>query len=470
MKVWVWIALSSTGCASAVGGLDLLDPPSSPGGSGVDAPLPSEPDPAPEDGAEAPPELPGHAGTDRYFLYAAQGSPRTWLINQDGLAVHDWSHTEPVATSVDLLPDGSLLATEDPNANAGLLGLNRFNAGGAGGRVHRMSWEGETLWRFDFISNVERAHHDIEMLPNGNVLILAWEYHSRDEAIAAGRNPEEIDARGIWTDEVVEVAPVGIDGGEIVWRWRAWDHLGEGPSKLDINHEGPMPDWSHCNSVAFNAELDQIVLSSREFSELWFIDHSTTTEEAASDAGGRYGRGGDLLWRWGNPEAWGGGGPEDRTLYGQHDAQWIADGSPGAGDVLIFDNGEKRPDGMYSTVVQIAPPTLEDGSFDPDAAVDEDVVRWLWTAEERTSFYSPFISGAQRLADGTTLAVEGMKGKLSLLAPSGEVVWSYISPIPEGGEGGVGGVAGASVFRARGFLGDAPELRGRELEPGGAPE
>ena len=75
--------------------------------------------------------------------------------------------------------------------------------------------------------------------------------------------------------------------------------------------------------------LDQIVISVHEFSEFWIIDHSTTTAEAAGHTGGRSGKGGDLLYRWGNPRVYRAGTKADQTLFAQHNAQWIPPGLPG---------------------------------------------------------------------------------------------------------------------------------------------
>ena len=67
------------------------------------------------------------------------------------------------------------------------------------------------------------------------------------------------------------------------------------------------------NSVAYHPELDQIVLSVLGFSEIWIIDHGTTTAEAAGHTGGRSGKGGDLLYRWGNPRAYRAGSAVDQS-------------------------------------------------------------------------------------------------------------------------------------------------------------
>ena len=43
-------------------------------------------------------------------------------------------------------------------------------------------------------------------------------------------------------------------------------------------------------------------------------------------------------------------------------------------------------------------------------------------------FYSPFISGAQRLPNGNTLITEGSGGRLMEVTKNHELVWEYISP------------------------------------------
>jgi hypothetical protein len=60
--------------------------------------------------------------------------------------------------------------------------------------------------------------------------------------------------------------------------------------------------WNHMNSIDYNPTFDQIAMSVRGNSEVWIIDHSTTTAQAKGHTGGKYGKGGDLLYRYGNPE------------------------------------------------------------------------------------------------------------------------------------------------------------------------
>src|SRR5262249_6705360 len=119
---------------------------------------------------------------------------------------------------------------------------------------------------------------------------------------------------------------------ELAAQMRATGYAGgdEGDGQGGATSAKPPPandngaDWLHMNAVSYDPELDLIVASSPHLSEIWILDHSTTTEQAAGHKGGRYGKGGDLLWRWGNPQHYGGGSDADRKLFYQHNVQWIA--------------------------------------------------------------------------------------------------------------------------------------------------
>ena len=277
--------------------------------------------------------------------------------------------------------------------------------------------------------------------------MIAWELKTRDEAIAAGRDTTKLTAGKLWPDHIIEVDPAT---DSIVWEWHIWDHLvqdydatkdnygvvGDHPELIDLNFEdrasGNAADWIHANALDYYAQYDQIMLSAREFDEVWIIDHGTTTEEAAGHSGGRQGMGGDLLYRWGNPRTYRAGDSADQQLHHQHNPQWIKPGLPGAGNILVFDNGDSRPDSLYSAVQEFTPPVDPTGRY-PMPAPGEPYgpagPSWQYKATPPTSFYSPTVGSAQRLPNGNTMICEGTKGRFFEVAPDTQTVWTYINPV-----------------------------------------
>ena len=424
-----------------------------------------------------------------YTLFSPMRSTMTYLINNEGREVHSWNTGNYSAQSVYLSENGNLLHTANPFGN------NVINAGGAGGLVQEINWDGNLVWSYELNNEQYRLHHDIEVLPNGNILMIAWENKTTTEAINQGRNPDNLNEEALWPDFIIEIEPDGEDGENIVWEWHAWDHLiqdydnskpnygvvSEHPELIDLNYASStqqlgIADWLHTNSIDYNEEFDQIILSIHNFSEIWIIDHSTTTEEATNHIGGNSGKGGDLLYRWGNPQAYNSGTSEDRKLYGQHDALWIEEGCPGEGNITIYNNGTCRPTGNYSTVDEIISPVDESGNYELPAAGESFAPSeqiWVYQAENPTDFYSQNISGSQRLLNGNTLICEGQTGTFFELTDSFEIVWIYVNPVAEQGPlhqnetipSGQGGQEN-SVFKIRRYSPEFAGFDGIELIPG----
>lgn len=430
-------------------------------------------DPAPKP-KDAPPKL-GLAVNDPgafqgYTLISPLNSPKTYLIDMQGKVVKTWQGKVPTG-SVYLLGNGNLLRL------CALQGKEKSFGGGPGaaGRLQEMTWDGELVWDFTLFNDKQLSHHDVCKLPNGNVLMVVWDKKTDKEAIAAGRRPELVRGSYLLPDSVVEIKPTGKTTGEVVWEWHLWDHLiqdhdktkanygnvADHPERVDVNFSQDAlaavaktkdgadklagigyvasptaakqrvnPDWTHVNSVAYNAELNQIALTVHAFSEVWVIDHGTTTAEAAGHKGGKNGKGGDLLYRWGNPRAYRAGTAKDQKLWSPHFAHWIPKGYPGEGHLVLFNNGMRRPDGAYSSVEEFALPVDAEGRYarKPGAAFGPDKPVWSYTAAKKTDFFSMIISGAQRLPNGNTLICSGVSGTVFEVTPKGETVWKYVNP------------------------------------------
>ena len=228
----------------------------------------------------------------------------------------------------------------------------------------------------------------------------------------------------------------------------------------------------HINSIDYNPELDQIILGSPDLHEIFIIDHSTTTAEAAGHVGGRWGKGGDLLYRWGNPQNYNRGDSTDQKLGGQHDAKWIPDGYPGAGNIMVFNNFVNSSQGGYSTVLELNPPLSDDGylltdsrSYGPDDPV------WKYMAADTHSFFAPFISGAHRMSNGNTFITQGPAGRYFEVSPAGEILWDYLTPyagyvkMQDGTFPQPVGPLLYATFRATHIPIDHPAVTGKALNP-----
>ncbi|RLD19800.1 MAG: hypothetical protein DRI69_07570 [Bacteroidetes bacterium] len=418
------------------------------------------------------------ASYNGYTLFSPTGYETTYLIDNCGELVNSWESNFNAGQIGYLLEDGSLLRTGRINSS--------FNGGGSGGLLEIYNWEGDLTWSYIYSTDEHHQHHDVEALPNGNILILAWEFHERDEAIASGRNPAQASQSGIWSEQVVEIKPIGANDAEIVWEWHAWDHLVQDfdntvinfgqvvdhPELINFNFtpQGSSIDWIHANSVDYNPELDQVMINCRNFEELWIIDHSTTTSESSGHTGGNQGKGGDLLYRWGNPIAYNRGTNDDAVFYVQHDSHWITEGLPDAGKIIVFNNGAGRPGGSRSSIDIVAPAVDSNGGYllEDDVAYGPDTLYWSYDGGDDNSFYAQRVSGAERMPNGNTLICVGVIGEFFEINAQEEIVWTYRSPISRNGPVPQGQVpSGRDVFRVYRYDSDFPGLAGRDLSPMG---
>jgi hypothetical protein len=344
-----------------------------------------------------------------------KGSNTAFLVDKQGNKKYEWTFNSPLGNDLEILPNGQLLGIfKDENA--------AITFGGYGGIVRLINTDNSIAWEYTVSSIDEMAHHDVEMLPNGNILILVWERIGEIEAESNGA----FGSSNIYPEKLIEV---NSNTNEIVWQWRSWEHIiqdydssllnfgvvANNPQLVNINFN-PLPngDIMHGNGLDYDAQKDIIYLSINAYSEIWVIDHSTTTTEAASHAGGNYNKGGDLLYRFGNPLAY------DNT-FGEklfdknHFPNLIEDNVLGKGNLLVYVNGISV---QQSTVYELDIP--ENFNLSANSNNEPEVV-WSFTNQ---NLYYGIISGAVRLNNGNTLICEGDYGFWEV-TPENEIVWKY---------------------------------------------
>ena len=379
---------------------------------------------------------PGYTLYSPFPNQAPSDGYNTYLIDNNENIINQWNHDcRPVSIAY-LLPDSSIIIPCTQNQVEGL-GEN----GMSGGRILKFSWDGETLWDDIFIDNTFQPHHDIEPLPNGNILFISYERKTYEDAIDMGRMSISDE---IWPSYIFELQQISLDSSQIVWEWHLWDHtiqnidstlsnygiISQNPGLLNINlgtlggGGGASGDWIHLNSIDYNEGLDIIAISSRKMNEFYFIDHSTTTAESATHLGGIYNKGGDFIYRWGNPENYNRGEGGDQVLFSQHSVNWINENYPGGGDIILFNN---RTEEVGSEILQIR--TGIDFTIDEFEAFGPSTPQWNYG---NGSFFSNVQSGAFRLENGNTFISIGSQAHFFEIDSTENIVWDYTHSGPSG--------------------------------------
>ena len=350
-----------------------------------------------------------------YVFMMENGQKNAYLVNHEGEKLKEWAFEERFGNDIEITPSGDLLAcfkSSDPI----------ITFGGFGGVVSLMDYTGKELWRYEVNTENEIAHHDATQLPNGHVMIMVWERITELQLETAGQFP----GHDIFLEKLIEVNP---QTNEIVWQWRSWDHmvqntaadndlygqLSDFPNKIDLNHSDlENGDWMHANGIFYDAATDLVYMSVNFYSEVWVIDHSTSSEEAKTSQGGNYNRGGDLVYRFGNPSLF------ENTiapqfLFNNHHPSIVPNNYPGNGNFLIYNNGSNLE---QSIAYELVLPAFSTNSMQNYIAP---VKQWSFT---NIDMYFDKISGLQRLPNGNTLICEGDYGYWEV-SVQGEVVWKY---------------------------------------------
>ena len=328
---------------------------------------------------------------------------RVKLIDMNGRAANEWRFdSEPDLPGADrarLLEDGHVLVQR-----GGMMSTN--------GRLQELDWGGNVVWEFlpegvEPHRNLLGPHHDVFRKPNGNTLTICREAVP-EEHLDAIRDPR-FRGQTIYGDVILEIDPAG----RVVWDWRCYEGL-------DLNHDrilaspewraGPhnstVCDWTHVNTVqalpsnqwhdAGDARFKpgNVLISPRSLDTVYLIDRGTK----------------QVVWEY-SGDYFGG-------LSGQHEPHMIEEGLPGAGHILIFDNGASpwRDLGHAgaSYVLEINPVTQQ----------------VVWVYDRWQEFHSSYTSSAQRLPNGNTLICESVSKRIFEVTPECETVWEYVEGSP----------------------------------------
>lgn len=357
-----------------------------------------------------------------YTLYSAKNATTAYLLDTNGTVFHSWTFSSNAKTgySTYMMPGGTLVRTVGKQGN-------QLNGGGITGQVEKVSYTGTVLWDFVHSSSTYCLHHDICPLTNGNVLMISYEVKTAAQATQAGCTQSMV----IWAEKIIEVQPTGAATGDIVWEWHVWDHLCqnynaqkdnyvtsivEHPELININYN-TAKDWMHVNGIDYNETLDQITFSSHMLNELYVIDHSTTTEEAAGHTGGNSGKGGDILYRWGNPAAYQASGTN--VFHVVHDAHWIPEGCPNAGYLVGFNNNGISNN---QSCVDIISPPYE--GYNYSITLGQAYLPTTYTWRHACTGHSNNESNSQQLPNGNMLICIAQSGYIYEINSTGQTIWS----------------------------------------------
>ena len=341
--------------------------------------------------------------TQGLTLYARNAGKQVWLINMEGDVVHEWQTTGGTTNFNYLRENGNLFICEKVDEGPGVVS-------GKSGRMREYDWDGNVVWEhLD-----DHQHHDARRLENGNAVYIAWKEltPAQSKKVKGGIPDTELDGK-IYCDVIREVD----EKGDIVWEFS--NDYNEFFDKYYINPLAPREEYGHANTIFPMADGNYLI-SYRVFDLLVIVDRKT----------------GKLIWEY-----------QNHSLGGQHDCQELENGN-----ILVFANGHNTPANSnpgpnFSQVWEIDPKT-------------DEIVWKYFSKRNPLNFWSPHISGCQRLKSGNTLICEGGKGRIFEVTPSGEIVWEYINPFfgphPAYTDSEINW-----VFRAKRYSSDSPQIQNR---------
>lgn len=319
--------------------------------------------------------LRGHetgASAGGFTLYAPQtAGGLVDLVAIDGSIAHQWNLPVRPGRDAVILPNGNLGYN---GSHATSLGLYPAWDIWHGGDFMEVTPAGEIVWRYEDPAH----HHDGQWLDNGNILYAAAAPLPADKvARLKGGAPAKGEGVVPQSDIIREVDRAG----NVVWEWRAWDHLD--PEDYPLHEIFDRSHWPLVNGITVTRD-GLVLLSLRTTSGIIAVDKAS----------------GAVKWR-----------VAGNTAHQQHSPRELDDGS-----ILIFDNGNIRS-GVSATFSRAV-------AFEPGTGR----ITWSYVDNVAPNFYSPFMGSAERLWNGNTLICESAFGRIFEVTPEGRVVWEYVIP------------------------------------------
>ena len=356
--------------------------------------------------------------------YSNMNSSNGYLIDTNSVVIKTYTFNIGTGYSTHFSPGGNFVRScQNPG--------NILTGGGMTGRLQKLDYNGTVLWDWTYSSSTYCLHHDHCVLPNGNILAISYDVHNATDLANAGCTST---LTSIQAEKIIEIQPVGSNSAVIVWQWNVWDHLVQNvtptlstyqssivnhPELLNINYK-TTKDWMHMNGIDYNPILDQIVVSSHNLNEWYVIDHSTTTAEAATHSGGKAGKGGDFLYRWGNPPAYQAVGSPS-ILNVTHDAHWVPQGCPGAGNFSGINNKGVTSPSNFTTIDMITPPRVD---YNYTLTLGSAFTPSTYGYRHQSTGYTSNMGSVDEFPNGNRMICLATAGTIYEIDAAGNTLWS----------------------------------------------
>ena len=244
---------------------------------------------------------------------------------------------------------------------------------------------------------LELFHHDVEILPNGNWLLLA-------------NTLKNVNGVNVLGDVIIEVDK----NLNPVFVWNQFDHFD--PTVRSMQY----PNWTHTNAVVYSPTDGNFIVSMRHLHLVAKVNYRNGSGDGA--VLWRLGRGGDFALRNGtDPIDW---------QYAQHTPTFTSAATAGVFDLILMDNGNER---IIAGNGSLCGTTGNPSCYTtvPIFRVDE-VARTATVTSRITlppELFSSFAGNAAMLPNGNVkYALGGLRSGAIIrevsLAPGNPVVWS----------------------------------------------